>query len=134
MGGFFSLNMAHEIVKIVLEESYPYEDFMSWYESLASDDKEFWQYLAKLGNRSEANTELLTKKAMELYCLEMGIDYIPNNEEYLEKIYRRLVNNINVASMIERGLVAISAGKLSFIDDAKLYITDRGKKFQLKVS
>lgn len=124
----------HEIVRIVLEESYPYSDFMGWYNSLDASEKEVWVHIAKTPDRSEQNATLLTKKAMELYCLEMDVDYIPNSEDYLEKILRKLTHNLTLASLIERGLVGINSGTLSFIGDADLYITERGKKFMLKKS
>jgi hypothetical protein len=124
--------MTHTIVKVKMEGEYPYNDFLGWYGSLESSDKEFWLFLAKATNRSEANIELLTKKAMELYCLEMGIDYIPNSEDYLEKIYRRLINNLNLASMIDRGLVALKSGNLTFLSEPDVYITGRGKNFMIK--
>jgi hypothetical protein len=133
MGRVFSLIMGnHEIVKIELEGSYPYSDFMGWYENLDTYEKEVWVHIAKSSERTEQNTILLTKKAMELYCLEMGIDYIPNSEEYLEKIFRRLTANLTIVSLIERGLVGINSGTLSFIGDADLFITERGKKFMIK--
>lgn len=123
----------HEIVKIILEPSYPYSDFMGWYDCLDSNEKDVWLYLVKSPSKSEENTILITKKAMELYCLEMGIDYIPNSEEYLNKIYCRFTNNLILASLIERGFVSINSGKLSLIGDADLIITERGKKFMRKI-
>lgn len=122
----------NDIVKIQLEASYSYSDFMGWYNSLDTYEKEVWVHLAKTSQSSEHNTELLTKKAMELYCLEMDIDYIPRSEEYLERIFKRFTNNVTLASLIERGLVEIRSGKLSLISDADLALTERGKKFMVK--
>jgi len=116
--------MSHETVKVILEQSYPYSDFQSWYDSLDVHEKEVWNYIVKDFNRTERNIELLAKKAMELYCIEMDIDYIPNSEEYLETIYRRFINNIILASMQERGLIKLTHGKLSFLSDAKFEVTD----------
>ena len=118
-----------ETVKVILEPSYPYSDFYTWYKSLDMYDKEVWVHIAKDSDRSEKNTELITKKAMELYCLEMDIDYIPKSEEYLETIYRRLITNITLASLEERGLVELTHGKLSFISEAKYKLTEKGKKY-----
>lgn len=121
--------MAHETVKVVMEPSYPYSDFQGWFDSLDKFEKDVWVGLAKDPNRTENNTTLLTKKAMELYCLEMDIDYIPNSEEYLETIYRRLIANLVIASLIEKGLVFIGSGKLSFIGDATPVLTEKGKMY-----
>lgn len=124
----------HLTVKIELEASYPYSDFMGWYDTLDDFEKEVWTDLAKSGNRSEQNAVLLTKKAMELYCLEMDVDYIPNSDDYLETIFRKLTHNLIMASLIERGLVEITSGKLSFLEQPVLAITDRGKKFMIKIA
>jgi hypothetical protein len=130
--GFFPLNekiMKENIVKIQMNKSYPYSDFDGWYKSLPAEDREVWVSLAQNSMRSENNAELLTKKAMELYCLEMGIDYIPKSEDYLEIIYKRLVTNLSIASMIDRGLVVIGSGKLSFLTKADIVMTDLGKNY-----
>lgn len=121
--------MSHETVKVILEPSYPYSDFRGWYDSLDSYEKEVWTHIAKDSNRAERNIELLTKKGMELYCIEMDIDYIPNSEAYLETIYRRLITNITLSSMEERGLIKLTEGKLSFLTDAKFEITDKGRSY-----
>lgn len=121
--------MDHETVKVILDQSYPYSDFKGWYDSLDSYEKEVWTHIAKDNNRSEKNVELLTKKAMELYCIEMDIDYIPNSEEYLETIYRRLITNITLSSMEERGLIKLTDGKLSFLSDAKFELTEKGRSY-----
>jgi hypothetical protein len=123
----------HETVKVTLEASYPYDDFMGWYNSLEDYEKEVWTHLAKSSDRTEQNTILLTKKAMELYCLEMGIDYIPNDDEYLEKMFKKLTNNLIIVSLIERGLVELKSGKLSLLTNPELEITERGKKFMPKL-
>lgn len=124
--------MAHDIVKVVLEPSYPYNDFEGWYNTLDTFEREVWEQIAKNGERTEHNTELLAKKAMELYCLEMDIDYIPNSEEYLEKIYKRLISNLTLISMQRRGLIKLISGKLSFVSDAKFDLTEKGKKYMKK--
>jgi hypothetical protein len=121
--------MAHDTVKIELEASYPYSDFRGWFDSLEDFEKEVWVRLAKDSNRSENNTILLTKKAMELYCLEMDIDYIPNSEDYLETIYRRLISNLVIISLMEKDLAVLVEGELSFIKDAKFELTEKGKKY-----
>ena len=121
--------MAHDIVKIELEESYPYNDFNGWFNSLDDFEKAVWVQLAKDSNRSENNTLLLTKKAMELYCLEMDIDYIPNSEDYLETIYRRLISNLVIISLMEKDLAILVDGELSFIKDAKFELTEKGKNY-----
>lgn len=135
--GFFYLNLnmqygKHDIVKIKLDASYPYSNFIGWYENLDTFEKEVWIHLAKSIDRTEQNTILLTKKAMELYCLEMGIDYIPNSDDYLEKMFKRLTNNLIITSLIERGLLEIKSGTISMIDDVELGLTERGKKFMIK--
>lgn len=121
--------MSHETVKVILEQSYPYSDFQGWYDSLDQYEKEVWSHIAKDSGRSERNVELLTKKAMELYCLEMDIDYVPNSENYLETIYKRLISNLTLVSMLERGLIELTSGKLSFLYDAKFALTEKGKKY-----
>lgn len=123
----------HETVKVTLEASYPYSDFMGWYESLESYEKEVWTYLAKSTDRTEQNTILLTKKAMELYCIEMDVDYIPNSDEYLEKMFKKLTNNLIMVSLIERKLVEVKSGTLSMLTEPELEITERGKKFIFKI-
>lgn len=124
----------HEIVKVTLDASYPYSDFKGWYDSLETFEKEVWTHLAKSSERTEQNTVLLTKKAMELYCLEMDVDYIPNSEEYLEKIFRKLTHNLTMASLLDRGLVELKKGKLSFLEEPELEITERGKNFMIKIA
>jgi hypothetical protein len=118
--------MAHEIVKVELEQSYPYKDFEGWFKSLDQFEKDVWVQLAKDSQRSENNTILLTKKAMELYCLEMDIDYIPNSEDYLETIYRRLITNLVLISIMEKGLAVIKSGKLSFLGEPEVELTEKG--------
>jgi hypothetical protein len=66
---------------------------------------------------------------MELYCLEMDIDYIPNSEDYLETIYRRLISNLVIISLMEKDLAVLVEGELSFIKDAKFELTEKGKKY-----
>ena len=124
----------HLTVKVALEASYPYSDFMGWYNSLEDYEKEVWTNLAKSSDRTEQNTILLTKKAMELYCLEMDVDYIPNSDDYLEKMFKKLTNNLIMISLVERGLVEIKSGSLSLIGDVELAITERGKKFMPKLA
>ena len=119
----------HETVKVILEQSYPYSDFQGWFDSLDKFEKEVWVHLAKDSGRTENNTILLTKKAMELYCLEMDIDYIPNSEEYLETIYRRLLSNLVLVSLMEKDLAVLTSGKLSFLSDAKFELTEKGKNY-----
>jgi len=120
----------HDIVKVVMDASYPYNDFLGWWQSMDTYDKEVWTYISKDSGRTEQNSMLLTKKAMELYCLEMGIDYIPNSEEYLDKMFRRLISMIVIASLIDRGMVYIGSGRLSFIEDATPMLTEKGKNYQ----
>jgi hypothetical protein len=124
----------HETVKIKLDATYPYSDFMGWYELLDDSEKEVWVHLAKASdaNRTEQNTILLTKKAMELYCLEMDVDYVPNSEDYMEKIFKRFTNSLIMASLIERKMVELKSGTLSLLTDPELVITDYGKKFMSK--
>lgn len=124
--------MAHEIVRIELEQSYPYKDFEGWFNHLDGDEQEVWVQLAKEPNRSENNATLLTKKAMELYCLEMDIDYVPNSEDYLETIYRRLITNLVFISLMKKGLVTIISGKLSFLNDPVIEVTEKGKNYLKK--
>lgn len=121
--------MAHDIVKIELAASYPYSDFNGWFNSLDKFEKEVWVHIAKDSNRSESNATLLTKKAMELYCLEMGIDYIPNSEDYLETIYRRLITNLVLISLIEKDLAVLISGELSFLSESKFELTEKGKMY-----
>lgn len=123
-----------ETVKVVLDASYPYSDFMGWYLSLTQDDKDMWVHLAKNSYRGDSATELLTKKAMELYCLEMDLDFIPKSEDFLEIIYRRLTTNLVYASLIERGLAKIESGKLSFVSEIEISITDKGQNYSKKKS
>jgi hypothetical protein len=123
----------HETVKVVLDASYPYSDFMGWFESLDKFEKEVWTHLAKSPDRTEQNTILLTKKAMELYCLEMDVDYIPNSDDYLETIFRKLTTNLVMASLIEQGMVELKSGKVSMIDEREFALTERGKKFMSKI-
>jgi hypothetical protein len=121
--------MAHETVKVVLEDSYPYSDFQGWFDTLDEFEKNVWVGIAKDSNRTENNATLLTKKAMELYCLEMDIDYIPNSVDYLETIYRRLITNLVLISLMKKELVTITSGKLSFLSDPKFEVTEKGKKY-----
>ncbi len=121
--------MAHETIKIVLDASYPYDDFQGWYDGLEEHEREVWLHLAKDSNRSENNIELLTKKALELYCLEMDVTELPNSEEFVEKIYRRLIGNLVIASLINKGLAYVGSGKLSFLGDADIQITEKGKNY-----
>ena len=106
---------------------------MGWYESLESFEKEIWIHLAKSNDRTEENTILLTKKAMELYCLEMDVDYIPNSDDYLEKMFKKLTNNLIMVSLQERELVLLKSGTISMITDAVFEITERGKNFMVKI-
>jgi hypothetical protein len=119
----------HEIVRVLLDESYPYSDFMGWYNNLDANEKDVWLHIVKSTDRTEQNTMLIGKKAMELYCLEMDVDFIPNSEEYLEKIFNKLTSNLILASLVDKGLVNINSGSLSLIGEADLSITERGKKF-----
>lgn len=126
--------MEEETVKVVLDASYPYDDFMGWYLLLSQDDKDMWVHLAKNSNRGDSATELLTKKSMELYCLEMDVDFIPKSENFLEKMYRRLTTNLVYASLIERGLARIVSGKLSFVSEVEISITEKGQNYSKKKS
>lgn len=123
----------HLTVRVELEASYPYSDFMGWYESLEGYEKEVWTHLAKSSNRTEQNTILLTKKAMELYCLEMDVDFIPNSDDYLETIFKRLTNNLIMVSLQDRGLVELKSGEISMIGESEFEITERGKKFMVNI-
>lgn len=123
-----------ETVRVALDASYPYNDFMGWYLFLTQDDKDMWVHLAKNSNRGDSNTVLLTKKSMELYCLEMDVDFIPKSEEFLEKMYRRLITNLVFASIIERGLATIVTGKLSLVSEVEISITEKGQNYLKKKS
>jgi len=123
----------HTTVKVELEASYPYSNFMGWYESLADYEREVWTHLAKSSDRTEQNTILITKKAIELYCLEMDLDYIPNSDDYLETIFKKLTNNLIMVSLMERDMVVLLSGEISMLGEPEFAITDRGKKFMGKI-
>ncbi len=121
-----------EIVNVILDANYPYDEFMGWYLQLSPDDKDMWVHLAKNSNRGDKSTELLTKKAMELYCLEMDVDFIPKSEDFLLIIYKRLISNLVYASLVEKGLVKINNGKLSFVSDVEIVLTEKGENYLKK--
>lgn len=117
-----------EVVKIKLDDEYPYSDFEGWYGSLDFDEKNHWKDLSNDIDKSEANAERLTKKAIELYCLEMDIDYIPKNEDYLDTIFKKFRTNLTVASLRDKGMVTVN-GNLSFIGDVSYSVTDKGRNY-----
>lgn len=61
------------------------------------------------------------------------MDYIPNSDDYLETIFKKLTNNLVMVSLIEKGMVALVSGEISMLGEPEFAITDRGKKFMGKI-
>lgn len=120
----------HDTVKVVdINPDGTYDSFSSWYATLEKFEKDYWVQIAKSVQKTDFSAELLAKKAMELYCLEMDINQIPNSQDYLEKLYKRLINNLIYASLVDQGLLKLVDGSISFLSEPNVIITPKGKNY-----
>jgi len=75
-------------IKVIFSSEAKYSNLDEWLHDLDETSMKMWLELLNKEELTELEFEIIAKKAIELYCLDMAIDNIPSDEEYIEKIIK----------------------------------------------
>lgn len=117
-----------KLVKVVLSANPGYNNFVEWANSLSEQDGVIWFNLLNKNDLSEQEFDLLAKKSIELYCMDMNIDQIPATQEYIESILSEFTMLYFVFNLQKDGYL-VTEGNIGFGIDVPYSITEKGKLF-----
>lgn len=116
------------MIEVVFSEEATYNSFIEWVEGMDNNELSMWLELFNKQELSEADFEVITKKAIELYCLDMEIRAIPAGEDFIEKILSEFTMLFFMYKLQKDGYVKV-IGTMGFGSNLPYETTPKGIEY-----
>lgn len=120
--------MEDNLVEVIFSTTASYTCFYEWINDINQDEFDMWVTLLNKEDINESEFEILAKKSIELYCLDMGIKSIPADETYIHKIISEFIVLFFMHKLIKDGFVKVF-GNLCFGINVPFETTESGTLF-----
>jgi hypothetical protein len=117
-----------QLVKVVFDPNANYSNFSEWVQGRSKVEEDFWLQLLNKKEHTESDFELIAKKSIELYCLDMDIDAVPLGEEFIRNIINEFVVLFFMHRLQSQGYVTVH-GTLCFGLNVRYETTEKGRHF-----